>query len=123
MARILIVENSTFMKGALEFLVENAGHVVVGSASDGVEALRLFQGRKPDIVTVDLLMGGADGLPILRAILKVDPAAKVIGVSGYSHSKKLEEARQMGLCGSINKPYKYQEIVDEIHKVLAASGS
>jgi len=123
MTRILIVENSTFMKGALEFLVENAGHVVVGSATDGKEALRLFQGRKPDLVTLDLLMGGADGLPILSAILKADPTAKVIGVSGYSHAQKLAEARQMGLSGSINKPYKNQEIVDEIQRVLAASSS
>jgi two-component system chemotaxis response regulator CheY len=119
MARILIVENSSFMKGALKFLLENAGHVVIGTAADGQEALQLYQSRKPDVVTVDLLMGGADGLPILKALRQADPGAKIIVVSIFGQEARLDEARQLGMAGWIAKPYKYQEIVDEIQKVLA----
>ncbi|MFY9153954.1 MAG: response regulator [Prolixibacteraceae bacterium] len=120
MAKVLIIENSSFMKGALSSLLEYSGrHLVVGTAEDGPTAVNIYKRYRPGIVTCDILMGGLDGISILKMILKEDPAAKVIMVSVFGQELKLEEARRIGSVGFIYKPYKHSEIEDEIQRVLS----
>lgn len=119
MAKILIIENSSFMKGALSSLLEyNGQHLVVGTAESGERALSIYRRYSPDIVTCDILMGGLDGVSILKLILKEFPSAKVIMVSVFGQELKLEEAKINGAAGIIYKPYKHSEIQDEIQRIL-----
>lgn len=118
MAKILIVDDASFMRGSLKYVVENAGHEVVGTAKDGREALELYRKLKPDVVTLDILMKGLDGLSALKAIKEEYPEAKVIMVTALGMEEKEAEARELGACGYIRKPFKQKEIVDEIEKVL-----
>jgi two-component system chemotaxis response regulator CheY len=118
MATILIVDDASFMRNSLKYVVENAGHTVIGMAKEGKEALELYRKHKPDIVTLDLLMAGVDGISTLKAITKEDPKAKVIMVSAVGNEDKQEEARKIGAVGYIRKPFKPTEITDEIDKVL-----
>ena len=120
MAKILIVDDAAFMRGSLKYIVEGAGHNVVGMAKDGQEALKLYRKLKPDIVTLDILMSGMDGLSALEAIKKDDPKAKVIMVTALGQEEKQEEAFKLGASGYIRKPFKQTEIVDEVRKVLAS---
>jgi len=120
MAKILIIENSSFMKGALSSLLEYKGqNLVIGTASDGPSALDIYSRYRPDIVTCDILMGGLDGIPILKSILQKDPGAKVIMVSIFGQELKLEEAKRAGALGVIYKPYKHSEIEEEIQRILS----
>ena len=118
MAKILIVDDASFMRGSLKYIVEGAGHNVVGMAKDGQEALELYRKLKPDVVTLDILMGGMDGLSALKEIMKEDPEAKVIMVTALGQEEKQAEARKLGACGYIRKPFKQAEIVNEIKWVL-----
>jgi len=120
MAKILITDDAAFMRGSLKYIVEGAGHSVVGTAKDGKEALRLCGKLKPDIVTLDILMDGMDGLTALKAIMKENPGAKVVMVTALGQEEKQEEAFKLGASGYIRKPFKQTEIVDEIRKVLAS---
>jgi len=117
-AKILIVDDASFMRGSLKYIVEGAGHNVVGMAKDGQEALELYRKLKPDVVTLDILMGGMDGLSALKAIMKENPGVKVIMVTALGQEEKQEEARKLGACGYIRKPFKQTEIVNEIKWVL-----
>jgi two-component system chemotaxis response regulator CheY len=118
MATILIVDDASFMRNSLKYVVENAGHTVIGMAKEGREALELYRKYKPDVVTLDLLMAGVDGISTLKAITKEDHKAKVIMVSAVGNEDKQEEARKIGAVGYIRKPFKPSEITDEIDKVL-----
>ena len=118
MAKILIVDDAAFMRGSLKYIVEGAGHSVVGIAKDGQEALKLCGELKPDIVTLDILMEGMDGLTALKAIKKDVPEAKAIMVSALGQEEKQKEAYRLGALGYIRKPFKQTEIVDEIRRVL-----
>ena len=69
MARILIADNASFMRSCLKYIVENAGHEVVGMAKGGSEAVDLFRQLQPDIVTLDILMEGMDGIEALGKII------------------------------------------------------
>jgi two-component system chemotaxis response regulator CheY len=117
-ATILIVDDASFMRGSLKYIVESDGHSVVGMAKDGQEALKLFRKLKPDIVTLDILMGGMDGLSALEAIKKESSETKVIMVSALGQEEKQKEAYELGALGYIRKPFKQTEIVDEIRRVL-----
>lgn len=122
MARVLIVENSSFMKGTLSTLLEYGGqHIVVGAAEDGLSAISFFKQRRPDLVMCDVLMGGLDGIPIIKTILKEDPAARIIAISVFGQEAKVNEAREIGASGVVYKPYKHSELMDEIQKVLKKS--
>jgi two-component system chemotaxis response regulator CheY len=119
MAKILIVDDASFMRGSLKYIAENAGHEVVGMARDGSEALQLYKELKPDLVTLDILMKGQDGLSALEAIRKQSPEAKVIMVTALGQEEKQEEARRLGASGYIRKPFKQTQVVDEIESVLS----
>jgi len=119
MATILVVDDASFMRGSLKFITENAGHEVVGMAKDGKEALELYRKLRPDVVTLDILMRGTDGLAALEAIMTEHPGAKVIMVTALGQEEKQEQARKLGASGYIRKPFKQTEIVDEIERVLA----
>jgi two-component system chemotaxis response regulator CheY len=118
-ANILIVDDSAFMRGTLQFIVERAGHTVAGTAKDGQEAINLCQELRPDIVTLDILMGGIDGIMALKAIKQVSPQIKVIMVTAIGHEVKRNEAAAFGASGYIRKPFKETEIVNEIKNALA----
>ena len=118
MATILIVDDAAFMRGSLKYIVEGAGHNVIGMAKDGGEALELCGKLKPDIVTLDVLMSGMDGISALKAIKKRDPRVKIIMVTALGQEEKQKEAFKSGASGYIRKPFKQTEIVDEIRRVL-----
>jgi len=122
MARILIADNAAFMRSCLKYIVENAGHTVVGMAKGGEEAVELYGQLKPDLVTLDILMEGMDGLAALREIVKEDPQARVVMVTALGQDQVQEEARQMGSSGYIRKPFKPDEIVQELKRVLGSAG-
>jgi len=119
MARILIADNASFMRSCLKYIVENAGHEVVGMAKGGKEAVDLYTQFRPDLVTLDILMEGMDGMAALGAILKGDPRARVVMVSALGQDQVQEEARKLGALGYIRKPFKPDEIVQELNNVLA----
>ena len=118
MAKILIVDDASFMRGSLKFIVENAGHEVVAMAKNGREALELYKKLKPDLVTLDILMDEMDGFSALTAFRDLDNDAKVIMVTALGQDEKQAEARKLGASGYIRKPFTMSEIRDEIEKVM-----
>ena len=118
MARILIADNASFMRSCLKYIVENAGHEVVGMAKGGEEAVGLFKSLRPDLATLDILMEGMDGMQALAAIMKEVPSARVLMVTALGQDQIQEEARKLGAAGYIRKPFKPEEIVQELLRVL-----
>src|SRR3954452_6180468 len=106
MARILIADNASFMRSCLKYIVENAGHEVVGMAKGGKEAVDLFRQLQPDLVTLDILMEGMDGIEALGVIMKDHPHARVLMVTALGQDQMQEEARRLGASGYIRKPFK-----------------
>ena len=119
MAKMLIVDDASFMRNSLKYIVENGGHTVIGMAKDGQEALEIYRKSRPDVVTLDVLMPRMDGFSALKAIIKEDPKAKVIMVTAVGNEDRQEEARKIGASGYIRKPFKQTDIVDEIKRVLS----
>ena len=115
---VLIVDDLTFIKMVLKDLVEKAGFRVVGEASDGEEALRLFDEKRPDIVLMDITMPKMDGLTALQRILEKDPEAKVIMCSALGQQRLILQAIQLGAKDFIVKPFRPERVIGSIKKIL-----
>ena len=115
---VLIVDDLTFIKMVLKDLVEKAGFRVVGEASDGEEAVRLYEEKKPDVVLLDITMPKMDGLAALKQILKIDPAARVIMCSALGQQRLIVQAIQLGAKDFIVKPFQPQRIISALKKAL-----
>ena len=106
--RVLVVDDSAFARKVLrEVLGRAEGLEVVGTARDGLEALEKMQELRPDVVTLDLVMPGLDGLGFLDALqsagLAPPPRVVVVSVSGQDSELGLE-ALARGAMELVQKP-------------------
>lgn len=76
--RILVTDDALFMRVTLKNILTRNGYEVVGEASNGVEAVRMYNQLKPDLVTMDITMPQMDGICALKEIKAQDPDAMVV---------------------------------------------
>ena len=119
--KVLVVDDSAFMRSRIQRKVEVAGMQVVGQARDGNEAVEMYGRLHPDLVTMDLTMRGADGLAAARSILRDDPKARIVMFSIVDDDEVLREAEQCGVRACIHKS-RADELVEWLQK-LAAEGA
>ncbi|CAB5115948.1 Chemotaxis regulator - transmits chemoreceptor signals to flagellar motor components CheY [Olavius algarvensis associated proteobacterium Delta 3] len=112
--RILIVDDSSMMRKMISRLLTPPGHVIVGEAKNGQEAVTLYQELHPDIVTMDITMRGMDGVTAAREILTMDKTAQIIFLSNLDEEKYRDEVEQLGAVGFVGKHHseKLLELID-----------
>lgn len=118
MGSVLIVDDSLFLRHALKNIFETHGFSVVGMAEDGEEAVKLYQSLKPDLVTMDMTMPRLDGISALKAIRAMDPLAKVMMISAMGQELRVVESIQSGACGFVIKPFKEEQLLATVEKIL-----
>jgi two-component system chemotaxis response regulator CheY len=117
--KILIVDDASFMRTVLKDIVKGNGlATVVIEAADGIEGVKAYQIHKPDLVTMDVNMPKADGIQALRAIMKIDPAAKIIMVTSIEQKQIVQDAMKVGARDYIVKPFDRSNVGLVINKVL-----
>lgn len=118
MAKILVVDDSAFMRLTLKHLFTQCGHEVIGEAEDATSAVTKYKELKPDLVTMDIIMPIESGLDAVRKIVQFDSNAKIIMVSAMGQEKISEEARTCGAKGFIVKPVQKAKLEEMLKKVL-----
>ncbi|HEX6804220.1 MAG TPA: sigma-54 dependent transcriptional regulator [Terriglobales bacterium] len=117
-AKILLVDDEPGMLRYIKTLLEVDDHDVE-TASTGEEALASVEkGLKPDLVLLDLLMPGIDGLETLEALRKLQPTVKVIILSCVNDTKKVVQAMRLGATDYITKPFQKAELDKVIDQCL-----
>ena len=117
--RILIVDDASFMRTVLKDIVKANGLASqIIEAADGVEGVRNYQKYKPDLVTMDINMPKADGIQALRAIMKLDPGAKVVMVSSVEQKEIVQDAIRLGARDYVVKPFDRSSVPLVLNKVL-----
>ncbi len=115
---VLIVDDLTFIKIVLRDILEKSGFHVVGEASNGEQAIAMYQERHPDVVLMDITMPDMDGLTALRRLRELDPGAKVIICSALGQQKLIVQAIQLGAKDFIVKPFQPPRVVSALKKAL-----
>ncbi|HEY0984748.1 MULTISPECIES: response regulator [unclassified Schlesneria] len=105
MNRLLIVDDALIMRMKIREIAQSAGWEVVGEATNGEEAVRLFTQHRPDLVTLDMVMPGMDGLSALKAIRSLHPDANIVMVSAVNQKDKLRECIESGAIDFVVKPF------------------
>ena len=117
--KVLIVDDSPFSVGMISNILTGEGFNVVGSANCLKEAETAVLELKPDLVTMDMIMPGADGIACTEAIHKIDPSIKVIIVSSMMDDEIVRRAKKVKVAGYIQKPVDADEIALLIKRVMA----
>jgi len=102
-ARVLVVDDSSFMRKRMIKSLEGAGHEVIGQARDGAQAFELYRSLCPDFVVMDITMRGTDGITGARMIKALDPEARILFVSIVTDQEVRQKALALGALGFIGK--------------------
>lgn len=118
MIKVLIADDTQFMRVNLRIVFERNGIQIVGEADSGSKAVKMYEQLRPDIVTMDITMPNIDGIEATRQILKMDPSAKIIIVSALGQEVFVREAILAGAKNFIVKPFREDKVLEVIEKVL-----
>lgn len=116
---LLVDDHPVVREGLRSFLELQEGIEVVGEAGDGDEAVAAVSEHVPDVVLMDLVMQGTDGIEATRRIRGVSPSTKVIALTSFSSDEMVFPAIKAGAAGYLLKDVEPKEIVDAIRRVHA----
>lgn len=117
MAKILVVDDAAFLRMSLKKILAAEDHTIY-EASNGIEAITLYQELHPDVVTMDITMPDMDGLEALKRLKQIDPGAKVIMCSAMGQQDKVVTAIQNGAVDFIAKPFQGDRVLASVQRAL-----
>ena len=116
---VLLADDHPIVRQGIRHLLEAESDVkVVAEATDGLETVRLVEQLRPNVLIVDLMMPGLNGLEVLRQIKKRSPATLSIVLSMQSADAYVVEALKSGASGYILKDSGPSELVNAVRQVI-----
>ena len=102
---IIVVDDSPFASKQIKDLVEENGYEVIGYAKSGEEGIKMYEELHLDIVILDIIMPGIDGIETAEILEKSDPDVTILMLSSLCDTGTLEEVRAIGVKYLIPKPW------------------
>jgi CheY-like chemotaxis protein len=128
MALVLVIDDEEDVRRVVEVMLKNAGHDAV-QAVDGNDALRQFRRQHFELVICDVFMPDKEGIETLKELRELDPTVPIIMMSGEAptayfwgatHRDYLAMAKALGATRTIEKPFKYSQLIRLVQECLAA---
>lgn len=119
--RILIVDDSSYMRSLIHETVSQEGYEVIGMAKDGESAIDMALELNPDIITLDQVLPDMTGMDILRTVVGAGLQSIIIMVSAVGQQSTVKEALDAGASDYIVKPFSKKELLEAIHKLVSKS--
>ena len=118
--KVLLVDDHPIVRQGLRNLLQTEpAFTVVGEAGDGIEGLDMIHRLKPDVLIVDLMMPGLNGLDIIKQAIKQWPRLRIVVLSMQSADSYVVEALNCGASGYVLKETGPSEIIQAIHVVVS----
>ena len=117
--RVMVVDDSRVQEVQIRKMLEGTDYEVACYCRSGEEALEAYEGVKPDVVTMDIIMPGMDGLETAQAILEEYPEAKIIMVSSLAYDDTFEEANAIGAKAFLDKPFDEEKLLAALDQALS----
>lgn len=122
MAKVLVIDDSSFQRKWIVKAVEQLGHSAI-EASDGQQGLTMLASEKPDCVTVDLNMPTMNGLQFLANTSDINGDVPIIVITADIQDATRKQCRNLGARAFLNKPFKPDEIQNAIKECLNTADS
>jgi two-component system KDP operon response regulator KdpE len=115
-ARILVVDDEPQIRRSLQVNLESRGYAVE-TAETGELAIRSFNNRRPDVMILDLLLPGMEGVEVVRRIRELSPVP-IIVLSAIGEEARKVDALEMGADDYMTKPFGMDELLARIRSLL-----
>lgn len=114
--RVMVVDDHEMVRVGLEVMLETQDDLtVVGNAASGEDAVRLCREFRPDVILMDLVMPGMDGVETTRAVREICPDVRVIILTGYHDKPLVQDALQAGAISYLLKNVSFDELTKAIY--------
>ncbi|MBP2652664.1 MAG: response regulator containing a CheY-like receiver domain and an DNA-binding domain [Firmicutes bacterium] len=117
--KVMVVDDSAFSRVMIADALAEGGYEVVGEAESIDTLIETYDSCKPDVITMDIAMPGADGFECSKNLILHDPKVKIILVSSMKDEETEQEARRIGIAGYVQKPVEAEALLTVINSVLA----
>lgn len=117
MPTVLVVDDALFMRVTISNMLKEWGFEVVGEATNGKQAVRMYRELQPDLVTMDLTMPVMSGLDAVKQIMPEFPNAKIVMITALGQQRYIVDAIESGAKDFITKPFtadKLKSVVDNL---------
>ncbi|MDI7744109.1 response regulator [Lysinibacillus fusiformis] len=118
MPTVLIVDDALFMRVAVGNMFKEWGFEIVGEASNGREAVEMYNQHKPDLVTMDITMPIMSGLDAVKEIIPENPDANIIMMTALGQQRIIVEAIEAGAKDFITKPFEKNQLKTVVDNIL-----
>ena len=117
--RLMVVDDSRVMELQICKLLEGSDYEVAAYCENGEDALTRYEEIQPDIVTMDIIMPGIDGLEAAQIILEEHPDARIIMVSSLVYDDTIKEASAIGAKAFLYKPINRESLLKALQRALS----
>lgn len=117
--RVMVVDDSRLVRVQMEDVLRGTDYEVVVHCRSGEDAVQRYAEVKPDLVTMDIIMPGMDGLDAAEIILKQDPAARIVMISSLAYEDTFKRAKAIGAKGFVDKPFHQEQLLKVFGEALS----
>ncbi|MEG0780937.1 MAG: response regulator, partial [Oscillospiraceae bacterium] len=118
--KLMIVDDSPVIHAQMKKMLEDADIEIVRDCKDGETALEAYAEALPDLVTMDIILPGIDGLEAAKLLRERWGDARILMVSSLAYDDTMDQARELGAKGFLFKPFTREDLLDGIRRALAA---
>jgi two-component system chemotaxis response regulator CheY len=117
MKTAIVADDSLIMRSVIKNMLSALGYNVIGEAESGERAVQMYSELKPDIMTMDIVMGNMSGVEALRQIIEIDADAKVVMISSMSQKPIIQDAISSGAKGFLVKPFDTHQVTTLLNRL------
>ncbi len=116
--KILLVDDEVHIRKFVSLILKQLGRPVIIEASNGEDALVIYQAEKPDFVLLDVNMPRMDGIETLRKLKELDSECRVVMLTSLANRETVERALELGALNYIRKDTPKEEIAQALAECI-----
>lgn len=119
--RVLLVDDDPSLRKIGQISLEKGAGWEVVTCSSGTEAIETAPEKKPDVILLDIMMPGMDGITAYKKLKELVPEIPVIFMTAKAQSHELASYMELGITGVISKPFDPLKLPDSVRDILAGN--
>ena len=115
---VLVVDDEESIRQVASDILSYLGYSVETSPSGQDAVNRLLQGARPDLVLLDVIMPGMNGVETFRKLREIEPDLPILISTGYAEQSAVQSLAEEGVAGFVNKPFAIETLAKRLEEVL-----
>lgn len=116
--KVLIVDDSLYMRSLVKDALLSAGYEIVGMAADGKSAIDMALDLQPDLITLDNILPDMLGIDVLKVLKEEELRSKIVMISAVGQKSAIDEGIALGACDYLVKPFTTEQLITIMDTVV-----